>query len=248
VLPIRRRLPTPRLAALLPSARSVAVGFALAAIGAGTYGLARETSLFAVERIEVAGAPPGVAQEVRTALAGLDGRSLLGLRAEDVERRVLALPSVVAVRYDRAFPHALRITILPERPVAVARRGTESWLLSARGRVIRPLPRRALLSLPRIWLTRAVPVEPGATLADNAGGAPARALALLAATPLSERIRSAAYEDGELRFTLASGVELRFGSPGSLRLKLAIARRILVGLPAGTRYVDLSVPERPVSG
>jgi hypothetical protein len=33
-----------------------------------------------------------------------------------------------------------------------------------------------------------------------------------------------------------------------VRLKLAIARRALRGLPAGTAYLDVSVPGRPVAG
>ena len=51
---------------------------------------------------------------------------------------------------------------------------------------------------------------------------------------------------------LASGIEVRLGDIGDLRLKLAIARRILA-LAAPSRdttpaYVDVSVPERPVLG
>ena len=45
-------------------------------------------------------------------------------------------PSVVAAaRYDRDFPHTLRIFVEPEQP-AVVRRGADSWLVSARARVI----------------------------------------------------------------------------------------------------------------
>jgi hypothetical protein len=53
----------------------------------------------------------------------------------------------------------------------------------------------------------------------------------------------------ELTFVLRSGLEVRLGDLGDLRLKLAIARRILqaVGADATTTgYLDVSVPERPV--
>jgi len=33
-----------------------------------------------------------------------------------------------------------------------------------------------------------------------------------------------------------------------VRLKLAVARRALRGLPAGAAYLDVSVPGRPVAG
>jgi hypothetical protein len=53
--------------------------------------------------------------------------------------------------------------------------------------------------------------------------------------------------DGVLTLVLASGTELRLGDSGDLRLKLSIAKRLLP-LAAGARYVDVSVPERPVAG
>jgi hypothetical protein len=53
----------------------------------------------------------------------------------------------------------------------------------------------------------------------------------------------------ELTLVLRSGLQVRLGGVGDLRLKLAIARRILraVGADSGsTGYLDVSVPERPV--
>ena len=49
---------------LLPSGRSLLIGFALVAAAAGLYTLARVTPMFAVQRIEVEGAPPAVAAHV----------------------------------------------------------------------------------------------------------------------------------------------------------------------------------------
>ena len=45
-------------------------------------------------------------------------------------------------------------------------------------------------------------------------------------------------------------LEVRLGDNGDLRLKLAVARRILLVLGNATTatYVDVSVPERPVVG
>jgi hypothetical protein len=53
-----------------------------------------------------------------------------------------------------------------------------------------------------------------------------------------------------LTFLLASGLELRLGDLQAVRLKLAVASRILPGLLArgGYAYLDVSVPERPVAG
>ena len=74
------------------------------------------------------------------------------------------------------------------------------------------------------------------------------ALAALRGTRLPQPVRTVGGGMTALTLTLASGFELRLGDPGDLRLKLAIARRILVsvGVGAGSGYLDVSVPERPV--
>jgi cell division protein FtsQ len=204
--------------------------------------------LFGVERIVVLGAPPGVARDIHAALAPFRGRSLVALDGGDVERRLLELPTVLSARYDRDFPHTLRVFVRAERPVAVLRSGSSSVLVSARGRVMRRLARGAFPALPRIWQPPGADLSPGTTLADDAGGGAARALAPLLGAPLPERVRAASYAAGDLRLLLVGGVELHLGGLEALRLKLAIARRIVADLPADTRYVDLSVPDRPVSG
>jgi cell division protein FtsQ len=233
-------------ARFLPSRRSVAAGLALLALGIGAYAAARESSIFAVSRLEVSGASPQVRAEVRRTLAPLLGTSLLALDEAKVIRHVEALPTVVSVRYDRAFPHTLRLTVVPEVPVAVLHRGAETWLLSARGRVIARVPLHTLALLPRVWVPTATAVAAGAFLPADGAGAVARALALGARFPA--RIATAAMSHGELLFTLRSGIELRLGAPDDIRLKLAVARRALRFLPAGSLYLDVSVPGRPVAG
>ena len=230
-----------------PSPRSLLVGLGIVAVAAGVYATARETSAFAIGRIEVAGAPPEVRAQVERALAPLAGTSLLALDGGALRRRVEALPAIVSVSYDRAFPHTLRVRVVPELPVAVLHRaGKDTWLVSARGRVIARIPDRTHGELARVWVPRGTPVEPGAFLAPGDGGAVARALALAARFPA--RIAVASLARGALVFKLRSGIELRLGDPTDVRLKLAIARRALRQLPTGAGYVDVSVPGRPVAG
>jgi cell division protein FtsQ len=206
----------------------------------------RETSTFAIGSVEVAGAPADVRTKVQRTLAPLVGTSLLTLDGRALARRVEALPTIVSVEYDRSFPHTLRVTVVPERAVAVLHRGKETWLVSARGRVISRIPNRTFGALARIWVPRAAAVEAGAFLAPEKGGATARALALAARFPA--RIAVASLAHGELVFKLRSGIELRLGEPTDVRLKLAIARRALGHLPPGSASIDVSVPERPVAG
>jgi cell division protein FtsQ len=230
----------------LPSARSILVGAGLVAVSVGAYAAARQTSMFAVTTVKVAGAPASVRAQIRRAAAPLVGTSLLGLDGAALRSQVEALPTVVSVTYDRAFPHTLRLTVVPERPVAVLRKGRESWLVSARGRVITRVARGGDDGLARVWVPKATRLAPGDVLADADGGSPARALAFAGVLPA--HVAVAATTHGQLFFKLRSGLELRLGEPTDLRLKLAIARRALRAAPPETRYLDVSVPGRPVAG
>jgi cell division protein FtsQ len=235
-----------RRVGVLPSRRSVFVGLGLLALGGGVYVVARTTSAFAIRSIVVTGGPPDVTAQVRRALAPVLGTSLLALDGGALERRADALPAVVSTRYDRAFPHTLRVTIVPEVGVAVVHRGTETWLVSARGRVIARIAPRTRALMPRIWVPAATPVQAGVFLSPALGGDAAPALALAQGFPV--RIATATLVRGQLAFQLRSGVELRLGEPNDVRLKLAVARRALPLLPGGTTYLDVSQPDRPVAG
>jgi cell division septal protein FtsQ len=234
------------LARFVPTRRSLVLGFGILAFALGAYVLARETSLFAISRIEVRGGSPRVARQVHQALASLVGTPLVGLDGSVVVRRVDALPTVVRARYDRAFPHSLRITIVPERPAAVLRRGPDSWLVSARGRVIERLPSAADPSLPRIWVSGRTPVRNGAEVAEAGAGSAARAVGRAGA--FAARVAAASYVDGALVFHLRSGIELLLGDGREVKVKVAVAARALAVLPTGSTFLDVSVPGRVVSG
>ncbi len=243
-LPRRRRIDVRRL---LPSGHSLLVGFSLLALGVASYGVARETGLFAIQRIEVRGAPPDVSARVAAAREPLEGTSLVGLRATDLDRKIVGLPHVIGVTHDRAFPHTLRVYVVPERALLVLRRGEESWLVSARARVVRPLERGALPMLPRIWVPRAVEVAAGDTLADGAARRAVRVL-VLARAGLPARVRSVRLDGAETTLILRSGIEVRLGREHDLQLKLAVAGEVLRRVPDGTAYLDVAVPDRPVAG
>jgi cell division protein FtsQ len=238
--------PTAWLARFAPTRRSVLVGLAVVAFALGAYLVARETSLFAIGRIEVYGAPRPVERQVQQALASFEGAPLVGLDGSAVLQKVEALPTVLRARYDREFPHTLRVTVVPERPASVLRRGADSWLVSARGRVMERLGSPPAARLPRIWISTRVPVRTGANVAGKGPGTAARALGLAGA--LGPRVASASYSNGALVFHLRSGLELLLGDPGDVKLKVAVAERVLWRLPAGTSFLDVSMPGRPVAG
>jgi cell division protein FtsQ len=249
VIPLRGRADRPGLARLLPSGRSLAIGFAIVAGAALLYVLARVTPMFALQRVEVSGAPPAVAAEVRAALAPLQGKSLLALHGSDVESRLSSLTYVATASYDRDFPHTLRVVVRAERPVAIARRGAKAWLVSTGARVIAAVPPGTHRSLPRIWLTGSGEPDVGSTIADAAGLRAVRALAVAQRSGFRMRVLNVKAKPHELTFQLPSGLQLLLGDVQAVRVKLAVAQRVLPQLRnGGYAYLDVSVPERPVAG
>jgi cell division protein FtsQ len=238
------------LPAYLPSRKSLLVALGFVVLAASAYAAARETSMFAVRTLDVVGGSPRVQAELRAALAPELGRSLLRIDSAEIARRVAPLPDVIDVSYDRRFPHTLHVRVEAERPVLLLRRGrTGTWLVSARGRVMRQLHTANLSSLPRVWVPTSTGVTVGETLAPKSGGLAAAALAPLSPGTFPTPVRFVRETGTELTLVLRSGLEVRLGGLGDLRLKLAIARRILRAVDAGsssTGYLDVSVPERPV--
>jgi cell division septal protein FtsQ len=239
-----------RVLRALPSGRSLAIGFAIVAAAVGLYALARFSPMFSVQRIEVVGAPPDVAAHVRSALAPLEGTSLLELNGSAVQRALAPLTDVSTASYDRAFPHTLRVIVRPETPVAVARRGAEAWLVSSGARVISSVPLGTQRALPRIWLGGSADPQAGAALTDRPAVRAVRALARADRSRFAPRILFVRFREHDLTFVLSSGLELRLGDLRAVRLKLAVASQVLPQLleNGGYAYLDVSVPGRPVAG
>ena len=242
------RLSTPPAHALpLPPARSVLLAVALLVGAAAAYLVARETSVFAVRRVDVSGAPPAVALQVQQALRSELGTSLLRIDLGQARATLTSLPTVQGVSFDRAFPHTLRVVVVPERPVAVVRQGALSWLVSARGRVMASLAHGARPALPRIWVGRGLSFTVGA-LVDAAVRPALDAVRPLAAIRFPARVTAVETAGGELVLKLRSGIEVRLGDARDVPLKLAVAANVLPLVDSSTRYVDVSVPDRPVAG
>jgi cell division septal protein FtsQ len=163
---------------------------------------------------------------------------------------VESLSTVVSARYDRAFPHTLRIVVVPERPVAAITYRGSAWVVSERGRVISRADRRDLRKYPHIDLAAAHGLTPGQTIRDPRVLAPLGALAKIGQT-FPARVRAGRLDDGKLVLVLAASTELRLGEAVDLAVKLAAAARVFRALSREERarlaYLDVSLPERPVA-
>lgn len=234
------------LGPLVPSGRSLLIAFAVLGGVLLALVLARETSLFGVRTIEVTGADGVVRRQVLRTLEDRTGESLFALDLETARTAVTSLPTVESVTFDRAYPHTLRVSVVPERPVAVVRQGAGAFVVSERGRVIAPVERHARPSLARIWVAKDVRLDPGGYVEGDLESA-VGAVAPLAGIAFPSRVVSVTTTDG-LTLRLRSGLELRLGDRRHVDLKLAVASRVLRLLPQGSGYLDVSVPDRPVAG
>ena len=192
----------------LPSGRSIALGLALLGLAGGAYAAALETSVFAVRTLKISGGSPQTQAEVRAVLTPELGRSLLRVSASDVDSRVAEVPNVLSVRIDRGFPHTLRVIIRPEHPVLLLRQGSNGWVVSARGRVLRQVKNPRVSVLPRVWVAKHAAITIGTTLAPDEGGTAAAALAPLVGSRMFAHVKFVREADKELTLVFRSGVEL----------------------------------------
>ena len=239
---------------LLPSGRSLALGFGLLAVAAALYAGARETAVFAVHGVEVESVPPAQQRLVGRVLEDLEGTSLLQVDQSVIQRRLDRLPHVHLLSYDRAFPNGLRVEVSVERPAAVLRRGGDRWLVSAEGRVLRKFERRLRRPLPVVWLGRSTEPEVGEILRAAEPARAIRAVAAIRAAAPGMRSRVWYVEAGEagtITAVLDDRFEVRLGRGNDLPLKLMVTTRVLSEMRregAVGAYLDVSVPERPVLG
>ena len=235
------------LVRFVPSGRSLLAGFCLVLGALVVYWGAQVSSVFAVDRVEVLGAPPEIVREVETATRDVLGANLVTVDAQEIEGALRALPSVAGVSVDRAFPHTVVVKIAPERAVAVARRGHSSWLVTGAGKVIRTIETGSERTYPRIWLTRGVAVRVGGNLPLSYTPA-TRALAAAIEGKLPRRVKAVRADGDELILVLRRGPEIRLGEATDLGLKVAVATAIFTLVESRMTYIDVSVPERPVAG
>ncbi len=238
---------SPTLLRYLPSGRSVLAGIAIALLAIGAYVGARESSVFAVRTLDVRGGNAQTRAQVRAALAGEFGTSLLKIDRSTIAGKLADVTSVLRFTYDRAYPNTLRVVVHREDPVLVLRQSKYAYLVAATGRVLKPLPHPLLSHLPRLWVKSGIPVLVGDELPSTEAAA-AHALAAANGAGLPGGVRTIQSSHGSFALELGAGLELRLGQPSDVLLKLAIAKRILhaTGAAVDAGYLDVSVPERPV--
>jgi cell division septal protein FtsQ len=265
-VPNRVRVPAPnRSASGRPSAKGgssrlrllVLAVAVLGVVGLGStlgYRALRNSSLFAMHDVVVTGANPALTAQVQTAVrASVGNHSLLALGSSQVARSVTTnVPGVHSAKVDRDFPSTLRVTVVPERPVAIAVSGHDRVVVSATGRVLAIIGRRSRPpNLPHIGLPGHGVPKLGARIER-----PSLLAQLAAVAAIPEHFGAPV---GWVRQDPDAGIELelhwphlliRLGPAVDLREKLRAARLVMRAYPTIEQrsllnYVDVSAPARP---
>lgn len=206
----------------------------------------RDSSLVAVESVDVEGVPAGSADAAALRQALVEaGQSMttLHLRPEALEEAVKPFPLVRSVSAEPGFPNRLTVRVTERRPAALIGTGSDALAVAADGTILRGVP-TAELQLPRL------PLREAPRRLRLTGTALEQALVLGAAPKALQPFLDSSIEaeDGVI-VELASGIELRFGRPTQVREKWRAAAAVLAD-PELTvlDYVDLSAPRRPAVG
>ena len=177
-------------------------------------------------------------------ISGVHGPGAAAIDAALVRAAVAPFRVVRDVRVTASFPHAMRISVIEQPPVAALAAAGARTAVAADGVVLGP----ALLSGRLPTLSASSAPAPGQHVG---GGWMNEALELLGAAPAKlARLTSRAYSGSEgLTLVLRSGLRAYFGDASRPHAKWAALALLLAneGSAEGS-YIDVRVPERPVAG
>jgi cell division protein FtsQ len=204
----------------------------------------RDLSWFSINDVTVKGATTNE-REIRSAVEQVAG-DMTTLHIKDGELRdaVARFPTVASVGASTSFPHGLEVTITERLPVAFLQVHGQQTAVSADGYLLAGADFDAK-ALPRIEGAAAH----GVRLDDDA----AAQAAILGATPepLRNHITGSTWDEdsGGVVVDLKNGPEVRFGDGSRAQDKWQAAVAVLSSDDRGSpSYLDVSVPDRPVSG
>jgi cell division protein FtsQ len=224
--------------------RLIAAAIALLVLYAGYMLWFRNLSWFAIDEVTVTGATTNEPQIKAAVEQAAKDMTTLHLKDGELRDAVAQFPTVASVGASTSFPHALHVTVTERLPVAFIKVGPRSTAVSADGYLLagasfdpKPLPR----------------IEGAAANGARLDGDAAAQAAILGATPgpLRDRVTASSWDEGQggVVVSLDGGPDLRFGDGSQARDKWTAAVAVLSSPEHGSpSYLDVSVPDRPVSG
>jgi cell division protein FtsQ len=239
---------TARPRAALPGAvirrRLIAAAIALVALYGGYMLWFRNLPWFAIDEVTITGATTNE-DAIKSALEPVaQDMTTLHLKDDQLRDTVAHFPTVASVGASTSFPHTLHVTITERLPVAFIKVGARRTAVSADGYLLLGASFEPK-ELPRIDGA----AEHGVRLDGDA----AAQATILGATPapLRDWVESSSWneEEGGVVVSLDGGPDLRFGDGSRAHDKWTAAVAVLSSPEHGSpSYLDVSVPDRPVSG
>ncbi len=224
--------------------RVLAAAVILVALYGGYMLWFRDLPLFAIQGVTIKGATTNE-REIKSAVERVAGdMTTLHIKDDELRDAVARFPTVASVAASTSFPHGLQVTVTERLPVGFVQIRGQTTAVSADGYLLAGADFDAK-ALPRIEGAG----SRGARLDEDA----AAQAAILGATPgpLKNRITTSTWDDqrGGVVVDLRDGPEVRFGDGSRAQDKWQAAVAVLSGDERGTpSYLDVSVPDRPVSG
>lgn len=216
----------------------------LAGVVAGGWLWLRDSSVVAVERVEIGGVYGPDAAQIRSALvSSARNMTTLDVRIGQLRTAVAPFPVVKDLRVSTRFPHSMRIEVTEQLPVGALVAGGHAVAAGGDGTVLRDVPAGALPTIP-------VPSLPGGS--QETDRAALDALAVLAAAParlLPKISQATTITPHGLVIQLRNGPAVYFGDTTDLAAKWMAATEVLADPgSAGASYVDVTDPARPAAG
>jgi len=182
------------------------------------------------------------------ASAASHGGSLLSPPVTTMTAVAQRFPGIETINVSRDWPFGLTVRVVPAEPFAtVAAPGQRSVVVSPRGLVMGPAPRRALG--PSIVLSEPIPAfgHPLPSWAMQTLG-----FLALVHPQTRPRIKELSYEQGLLIGRLVNGPVLILGTLALLPEKAAalnaVLRKVSQRTISNATYLDITVPTRPARG
>ncbi len=222
----------------------MALAAVLVALAGGWLWL-RDSSLVAVERVQISGVRGPDARAIETALGNAARRmSTLDVRPAALRAAVAPFRLVRELAATPSFPHGLRISVIEQLPVAAVSAGGQRTAVAADGVLLGP----AFLSGSLPTLSGSSEVVAGQRL-KSPGLIAAASLLGAAPAPLAKLVARVFTGPMGLTVAMRNGLHVYFGDASRPHAKwLALARVLAEPRAAGASYVDVRLPERPAAG
>lgn len=191
-----------------------------------------ELAGFGLDQVSVTGHRYTLDSDIFDAVDLGSARTMLSFDSRAAQDRIERLPWVERASIERVVPDRLEVRIVERTPFAVWRQGSRFFLIDKSGRVLGPVPKEEMPSLPRV-------------AGEGAPAEAARLFGLLAGQPsLAQQVEFAERIGGRRwMLRLADGSTMQLPADGEAE---ALARGMLVAAARRPKSseIDLRVAER----